>query len=204
MSNPVPRQPRYLTATLVLTTERPLSDVDEVDVRALVAGSAIQFATVAEGITPEAIAAGADPTSWSITAAAQPGRAVGVDRAALEAWLREVYVPAYGPLAEFDGSAADVAYLVQVLHDDGDKAGAGWDVADGISAIHATVTDDGALIVAVDIGDHLRLATIPQENKAFRASDAERQFMDGHDLAVYALEVVAQLVDGAWQAYWAG
>ncbi|MCX5070913.1 hypothetical protein OOJ91_34255 [Micromonospora lupini] len=63
------------------------------------------------------------------------------------------------------------------------------------------MTDDGALIVSVDVGEHLRLATIPQEGKAFRSSDGEREFMDGHDLAVYALEVVAQLVDEAWQAY---
>ncbi|MCX5070912.1 hypothetical protein OOJ91_34250 [Micromonospora lupini] len=114
-----------MTATLVLATDQPPSDLDEADVRALIAGSAIQFATVAEGVAPEAIAAGADPTSWSITAPAKPGPAVSVDRAALEEWLREVYVPAYGPLGEFDGDAADVAYLVQVLHDDGDEVGAG-------------------------------------------------------------------------------
>ncbi|WP_431976012.1 hypothetical protein [Micromonospora haikouensis] len=129
--------------------------------------------------------------------AGQPRPAVMVDRPVLETWLRDVFTPMYGALDDFDGEAADVAYLVQVLQDDGE--GAGWEQADGVNAIYPTVTADGAVIFTIHVGDRLRLATIPQEDEAFRSPDERNA--GGVRLAVHALEVVARLVDEVWQAY---
>lgn len=199
--NQTPHQPQHVTATLVLAAGKtwPLEDLGEDDLRQLIARSAILFGTATDGVTPEALAAGADPSSW---AGAEPPRrrpAVTIDHATLEAWLRDFYKLEYAPLFDFDGDPADVAELVQALHDE--REGTGWRVVDGISAIHATVTADGAVIISVDVSDQLRLASIPQEAKAFLPGDEQRARMDGRELAVYALECVAYLVDETWQAY---
>jgi hypothetical protein len=134
-----------------------------------------------------------------VLAPARPRPAVVIDHATLETWLRDFYELEYAPLFDFEGEPGDVADMVKALHDE--REGAGWKVVDGISAIHATPTADGAVIISIDVSGRLRLATIPQDAKAFLPSDEQRARMDGHKLAVYALEVVAQLVNEAWRAY---
>ena len=113
-----------------------------------------------------------------------------IDHATLGAWLRDFYELEYEPLFDFEGEPGDVADTAKALYDEAWE-GTGWHVVDGISAIHATPTADGAVIISIDVSDRLRLATIPQEPKAFLPGDEQRARMDSRQLAVYALECVA-------------